>query len=272
VSKVPVVSNVVRSIASPSPARARSGGGAGSGSSSGGGVTTGGSQERSIAGVASTGAGSGASVAVSRAAAAGAGRSRRSARAKASAAKPPSRRERRHRRERRLRRAVARLSGCLSAIGALQRQVLVLRAGVGPGAPLSRRAMAARLDAGVQQVARAERRGLRELRDAARAGGCQSQPAGVSAGSSAPTARRDGGGGIVLAAYTDPRQAQTGDSQAGRRPAGGEGASRSGPLNPPAALISPAEGGAGPPLLLLMAVTFLTGFAAVWTRERRRLR
>jgi hypothetical protein len=67
-------------------------------------------------------------------------------------------------RERRLRRLVRALGDCLGALPAAQRRVLVLRAGVGPRPPRSRRAAAAVLDLPVSAVRHRERAGLARLR------------------------------------------------------------------------------------------------------------
>jgi hypothetical protein len=53
---------------------------------------------------------------------------------------------------------------CLGELTAPERRVLVLRAGVGPGAPLTRARVARRLDITVKRVAKLERAGLRRLR------------------------------------------------------------------------------------------------------------
>jgi Sigma-70, region 4 len=74
------------------------------------------------------------------------------------------------RRERRLRQVVGRLRGCLDGLPMLERRVLVLRAGVGPGGPRSRTRVARALDLTPRRVARLERRGLRHLRGSGRDG------------------------------------------------------------------------------------------------------
>jgi hypothetical protein len=84
------------------------------------------------------------------------------------------------RRERRLRATVRQRAGCLSRLGPTASRVLALRAGLGPGRPLGRRAVGRRLDLGPVRVARIERRGLRHLR-------------GLSCGAAGETAGDDGG-------------------------------------------------------------------------------
>jgi len=183
-----------------------------------------------------------------------------------SAARPPGPV---HRRERRLRRTVARLSGCLDAIAGAQRRVLVLRAGLGPRRPQTRHAVARRLDTSVRRVARRERRGLRELRDAAGAGRC-------SAAALVAAARRGGDS----AGAGSGRPAAGGTTPAGTDPTtdgaqtGGSGVKdefrTSGPPEQPDPVAPPAGDGARAPILLLLAVAFLAGFAGVWTLERHR--
>jgi hypothetical protein len=85
---------------------------------------------------------------------------------------PAARRSRQLRRERRLGRAVEHLRGCFYALSRLQRRVLVLRGGLGDRPPMSRRAVAKRLDTTRLRVRRAEHRGLRRLRAAARSDRC----------------------------------------------------------------------------------------------------
>ena len=67
---------------------------------------------------------------------------------------------------------VEELSGCLYAVSAFERRVLVLRTGLGGKQWLSRGQVARRLDATRAGVWRAERRGVRGLRQAARTDGC----------------------------------------------------------------------------------------------------
>jgi hypothetical protein len=81
--------------------------------------------------------------------------------------------------QRRLERTVTRLRGCLSSLAAGERRVLVLRAGLGLRAPMSRVRVAQRLRLGVTRVRQIERRGLRRLGAAGRAGSCS--PAGAAA-------------------------------------------------------------------------------------------
>jgi hypothetical protein len=165
------------------------------------------------------------------------------------------------RRERRLRRTVRRLSGCLDALAAGSRQVLVLRAGIGLRAPLSRRAVAERLDASLRQVARRERRGLHDLRRAARAGRCGSNPAAVAV---APISHGDP---PTVAGEPGSTHA-IGDAEPTGR-SGVEDEFRSGPAEPPAARILRVDGDDGPPIPLVLALAFLAGFSVVWALQHR---
>ena len=88
---------------------------------------------------------------------------------------------RRVRRERRLRATVRRLQGCFGALSALERRVLVLRAGVGAGPPRTRSRVARRLDLSMRRVTRLERRGVRTLRRLAGAGRCGGEPSSAGA-------------------------------------------------------------------------------------------
>jgi hypothetical protein len=65
--------------------------------------------------------------------------------------------------QRRLETTVEQARQCLDDLGTGERRVLSLRAGVGPGVPLTRPQVARRLDLGVAQTGRIERRGLRRL-------------------------------------------------------------------------------------------------------------
>lgn len=70
------------------------------------------------------------------------------------------------------------LSGCLYAAPPFERNVLVLRAGLGARTPISRDRLARRLSIPPGRVQRAERRGLRSLRRASRRRGCAAGGAG----------------------------------------------------------------------------------------------
>jgi hypothetical protein len=164
-----------------------------SGSASGGSTTAGASTPRSANSVSraaplgSGGRSAPTSLARSRrtsAASGGSASSRATGRSRVAtaAAAGPAAHRRAVRRERRLRQVVGRLRGCLDGLPVLERRVLILRAGVGPGDPRSRARVARATDLSTRRVARLERRGLRRLRGLAR-GGC-----GMSARSDDPVA------------------------------------------------------------------------------------
>ena len=156
------------------------------------------------------------------------------------------------------------LSGCLDEIVAGQRRVLVLRAGVGPRRPQTRRAVAQRLDSTLRRVALIERRGLRELRSAARAGRC-----GAITGLLAAAAA--GGGTTILPADREAPGAERGSdaSPVGRSDVKDESRTVNPPDKPEAR--APATGGEiTPPILLLLAAAFLLGFAVVRTLDHHR--
>jgi hypothetical protein len=73
---------------------------------------------------------------------------------------------------RRLRQEASALADCLSALDAFDRRVIVLRAGIDSGHPLSRGAAAGRLGVSRGAVGRAEHRGLRGLKRANRSTAC----------------------------------------------------------------------------------------------------
>lgn len=122
--------------------------------------------------------------------------------------------------QRRLELAVERRRQCLDDLRSGERRVLDLRAGVGPRVPLTRPQVALRLDLGVAQTGRIERRGLRRLDALAGAGACggagaaaaitaTGAPAGAN-GDTMPAAASDlrphfGVGGVVAHGGDDPR-------------------------------------------------------------------
>lgn len=74
--------------------------------------------------------------------------------------------------QRRLELVVEHRRQCLDDLGSAERRVLDLRAGLGPGMPLTRPQVARRLGLGVAQTGRIEQRGLRRLDALAGAGAC----------------------------------------------------------------------------------------------------
>jgi hypothetical protein len=100
-----------------------------------------------------------------------------------------------HRAERKLRRAVARLSGCLDRLATVQQRVLVLRTGLGSARPHSRRGVARLLHVRVRRVMRIEHRGLRKARALSRAGACGGTSSGSGSAGVTGLASSGGGGG-----------------------------------------------------------------------------
>jgi hypothetical protein len=100
--------------------------------------------------------------------------------------------------QRRLELAVEHARQCLDDLHRGERRVLDLRAGIGPGVPLTRPQTARRLDLGVAQTGRIERRGLRRLDALASAGACGGAGGAVaSAGPLAATGALAGGATLV---------------------------------------------------------------------------
>jgi hypothetical protein len=136
-----------------------------------------------------------------------------------------------------LRFALEQLEGCLGAIPPLDRQVLAMRAGAGPGAPLSRSQVASRLGVSTRQVRLSERRGLSGLRTAAEQTGCAGAVGGpfavsgigplplatlaiAPAGSAAAPAGSDGAFVPARQAEVDPGSPRFGlDGSSGNGPA-----------------------------------------------------
>ena len=171
--------------------------------------------------------------------------------------------------------SVVQLAGCLGEVAAGERRVLVLRAGAGDRRPLSRQAVAERLDTNVRPVARTERRGVRHLRAAARGGAC----GGLEPG--AGTAIAGDGGEARRRRFrrarprgSDPRRRQRRRRAGRHRPVRRQGLVRHRPGGPgPATLVRAGRerrrrARHGVPLLLLAA--FVTGFAIMWTVQGRR--
>jgi hypothetical protein len=176
---------------------------------------------------------------------------------------------------------VVRLSGCLGALGTVERRVLVLRTGLGDARPHSRRGVARLLDVRVRRVVRIERRGLREARSLARAGACSRAGGGSSGTVAAPTALAaggggdDGGGGLVPEPDTDNSGAQGGQDASGGGSAPGSGDVRGESetqLPPPLGNGNAAEpGGISLAIgIFLILLALLAGFAAPHVRGRLR--
>jgi hypothetical protein len=179
----------------------------------------------------------------------------------------------RGRAERRLRRAVQRLDGCLDELPAAEQRVLVLRTGLGPARPRSRRSVADALDLGVGRVHRLERRGLRRARGLARAGACGGSPA-----ADARTPRLPDGTPLV-ASRTAVEPGEVGDAPAARgvrlvsERDSGAGDGGRGESRPRFRIRIPLLGdsAAGTPIAIalgLILVAALAGFGAPHLRER----
>jgi hypothetical protein len=147
--------------------------------------------------------------------------------------------------------------------------VLVLRAGIGPYDPLSRRAVADRLDTTTVQVARSERRGIVELRAAARAGRCGGGPAAAMPGETSAS-RSDASGAAAPAGGSGPGGGGTEARIGAAEPEGRTGVKEefrsSEPASPPTRILRFVDD--APPLLLVLVLAFLAGFGAVWTFQR----
>jgi hypothetical protein len=190
---------------------------------------------------------------------------------------------------------VRRLSDCLDALPDLSRRVLVLRAGVGEQDVLTLAQTARRVDRRMRTVRRIERRALRRLKAADRAGRCgESVPDGAGAPLTAT-----GGGDFGAGTGSELAAAGTGAATGGSEEAGGGGTGGSGggdsfgtgnggdrggvkgeqrersPKRSPSFpgnLVSPAAGKGIPPLLWLVPVLAALGwYAATRIRRRRRI-
>jgi hypothetical protein len=263
------------SVPSPSGGGGSAGGGAAGGGASGGGAS-GGSQGGGAGSGGSPGAGASApqpaggpapssagATATDGADAAGArrvGADRERRAGRVTAHKPPAR----DTADARLHRLVLDARACMDQLGARERRVLGLRAGLGPRPALSRGQVASRLGLGVAQTGRIERSGLRRLGALEGAGAC----AGASgsrtigaAGGLLPTAAS------AAALATTPRSAIGGVSASGR----GDGARSehnggSGGLGD--ALPPPLGQGSDWTLLILLTLLALVGLLV--GREVRR--
>jgi hypothetical protein len=162
-----------------------------------------------------------------------------------------------------LERTVARLSACLDDLGARERRVLALRAGLGPRPALSRPRVASRLGLGVAQTRRIERRALRSLGALDGAGRC-----GGGTGLVAPLALFGAAGVLVptsagaVRSDAAPRSAVGGVSASGVG-AGGDNGSGLGDALPP-----PLGRGSDWTLLILLMLLAMVGLLV--RRELRR--
>jgi Sigma-70, region 4 len=199
----------------------------------------------------------------------------------------PARRRAFRRADRKVRTIVDRYTGCLADLPTRQRRVLRLRAGVGPPPPASRTTVARRLDLGMAQVRRAERRGLRALRRAGQggcaapgsvdgfAGGADSaggEPATVLASDAIAAAMtRAGGGGDGGSSGSGPGgDAGSGSGSGKDSVANGNGGGSGGVKG--ATAIRPAQRDGATDITLLLLFAILAGIAAfgAWRLHRSR--
>jgi hypothetical protein len=185
---------------------------------------------------------------------------------------------------------VVELRGCLDELAPLERRTIVMRAGLGPPPPRSRAAVRRRLELSRREVRRFERRALRGLRKAQRAGECVRLPA--DAGIDGGLAATGGGDGALLAAAagfgaaavgavagSDIAGGGTGGDDGGKGGNGGadggggdsggvrgESEDRSPARSFPSAVL-PGEQGGGWGLLLALAGVLLGLFAFARTRR-----
>jgi hypothetical protein len=231
----------------PAPATDGDGSSGGGSTAGGGGGSAGGGSGSAASGTAvtrtrSTASGGSAGAAPARAAAAGASRSSTSS---ARDDAPGSRRAR----DRRLRRLVTASRSCLGMLPAAQRRVLVLRAGLGPRDPRSRRATAARLDLPLDTVRRRERAGLRELRaldgSCGGATGATTMTVAPTTAAASPAAAATGPAAATATTAADDA-AGRGEPEAGGVLGESESAGRTGGTDTPATVIPsslPSDGG-----------------------------
>lgn len=173
---------------------------------------------------------------------------------------------------RELRRSMPALGGCLGFATPFQRRVLILRSGLGPGPPLTRRATARRLERSSRSVARAEHAGLRRLRSARRTSGCGSGAlAGARVGYAIAALFAAAGHSPQLLSSSLLRGESARDVQYVRRQSASS--DRDGRGRGPAATAAgvPDEGVAGTGLdpLLVVAGALLAAFAGLVLRHRR---
>jgi hypothetical protein len=177
---------------------------------------------------------------------------------------------------------VRRLSACLDGLPALERRVLVLRAGLGPRRPRSRARVARALDLTTRRVARVERRGLRRLRGLARSG-CGGRAPASSVPAAGDTASAPGFSRALLvaeaiapaAAAPAPRdQIQVkGEQQSSGSSAPAPVLAPPAEVKPPVAVMAPerrAGGGTADltlPLLLVLAAIVAVGLASRGARR-----
>ncbi|HEV7771691.1 MAG TPA: hypothetical protein VGO48_00230 [Conexibacter sp.] len=165
--------------------------------------------------------------------------------------------------QRRLQLAVEHRRQCLDDLGPGEQRVLGLRAGIGPGAPLTRPQVARRLDLGVTQTGRIERRGLRRLDALAGDGACGG--VGGAVATAGPLTAADGGADVTPGASSShlrPRSGIGGVVAHGGGDTGSDGRSGFDALPPPI--------GDGGEATLLVALGLLVALALLVRRELSR--
>jgi hypothetical protein len=105
--------------------------------------------------------------------------------------------------QRRFQRSLERLETCFYAISGFERRVLVLRGGLRGRSPLSREAVAERLNVGTDRVTRAERHAVTRLREEDRSQGCGRPSFGAGAEEGTRTVVDASEQGPQLAAVTE---------------------------------------------------------------------
>jgi hypothetical protein len=170
-------------------------------------------------------------------------------------------------------------------LSSLQRRVLVQRAGVGAGAPRSRRSVARRLHLSVRRVTRVEHAGLRRLRTLERSDSCGSTVAapseltrgtlGAGTVATAGLARRGGGGGDGSDGGSDGGKSGGGGGSGGGSDNNGGGQQGIGgdfATSHPADGGSPGSAAAWLPILLAALAALSAGYLAVGGVRSLRMR
>jgi hypothetical protein len=171
-------------------------------------------------------------------------------------------------------RLVARYGGCLARLPVRQRRVLRLRAGVGPGGPETRAAVARKLELPLVRVRRAERRGLRALRRAAREGCAVAATDGAGADPALAAVEPVEATTAVLASGSTGRAGPAAEGDGGSAGGGRGGTERDagGVKGISATGSAPAPGETGvvlPIVGVLLLLVCLTGFGIETRRVRR---
>jgi hypothetical protein len=172
------------------------------------------------------------------------------------------------RRDRHLRHAVLGFRGCLSRLPRVEREVLVLRAGVGIAHPRSRRLVAQLTGLSQRRVARLERRGLHRLNALGASGACAASTQATTAPVAVPVTAGSSpaaGSGARIAVKAE-RVSGGGHSRSPVPRSAGEAKL---PLGLPA-LVSPRGAGAAFDLALVIVPLLLVAFLYLIARTVRR--